>query len=159
MKLVLVQTEKHILKNLGYNVHVQHPHKLVINFCKLLGIGDGDSLVQLAWNYMNDSFRTNAFVRYQPNVIACAVILLAARALKRPLPLMPPWWSFYDATLPDMLDIGKSILYLYTRDITRPDLPVTTQELRAHLAAHPATAIPSTIYQSPERADTPGDFD
>lgn len=33
-------------------------------------------------NYMNDSFRTNVFVRYYPETIACACIYLAARQLQ-----------------------------------------------------------------------------
>lgn len=33
-------------------------------------------------NYMNDSLRTNVFVRFQPETIACACISLAARALQ-----------------------------------------------------------------------------
>lgn len=33
-------------------------------------------------NYMNDSLRTNVFVRFQPETIACACIYLAARALQ-----------------------------------------------------------------------------
>lgn len=33
-------------------------------------------------NYMNDSFRTEVFVRFQPETIACACIYLAARQLQ-----------------------------------------------------------------------------
>lgn len=33
-------------------------------------------------NYMNDSLRTNVFVRFQAETIACACIYLAARALQ-----------------------------------------------------------------------------
>ena len=33
-------------------------------------------------NYMNDSLRTNLFVRFPPETIACACIFLAARELK-----------------------------------------------------------------------------
>lgn len=33
-------------------------------------------------NYMNDSLRTNVFVRFSPETIACACIFLSARQLK-----------------------------------------------------------------------------
>jgi len=33
-------------------------------------------------NYMNDALRTNAFVRFEPETIACACIYLAARVLQ-----------------------------------------------------------------------------
>ena len=36
----------------------------------------------LCRNYMNDSLRTNVFVRFSPETIACACIFLAARQLK-----------------------------------------------------------------------------
>lgn len=37
-------------------------------------------------NYMNDALRTNAFVRFEPETIACACIFLAARVLE-----VRPW--------------------------------------------------------------------
>ncbi len=95
MKNQLVNIEKHILIELGFNVHVQHPHKLVISYLKVL---ESESLNQKAWNYMNDSFRTNLFCRYQPSVIACASIYLAACDMKVKLPDNPPWWKLFDAT-------------------------------------------------------------
>lgn len=33
-------------------------------------------------NYMNDALRTDAFVRFEPETIACACIYLAARTLQ-----------------------------------------------------------------------------
>lgn len=38
-------------------------------------------------NYMNDSLRTDVFVRFQPESIACACIYLAARTLEVSVPL------------------------------------------------------------------------
>lgn len=40
------------------------------------------SMFCLYRNYMNDSLRTNVFVRFQAETIACACIFLAARALQ-----------------------------------------------------------------------------
>ena len=53
MKSELVVTEKQILKNLGFMVNVQHPHKLIISMLAVLGAVDSPMLQQ-AWNYMND---------------------------------------------------------------------------------------------------------
>lgn len=41
-------------------------------------------------NYMNDSLRTDVFVRFQPESIACACIYLAARTLEVSVPLPQP---------------------------------------------------------------------
>ena len=66
-------------------------------------------------NYMNDSFRTNVFVRYSPETIACACIYLAARKLQFCLPNNPPWFVLFDAREDDLKDISLDILRLSTR--------------------------------------------
>ena len=54
---------------------------------------------------MNDSFRTNVFVRYPPETIGCACIFLSARQLgvfQISLPNRPPWWELFGAKLEDL---------------------------------------------------------
>ena len=55
--------------------------QVIISYLNLLGRNDA-ALIQKAWNHMNDSLRTNIFVCYPPETIACACIFLAARQLK-----------------------------------------------------------------------------
>lgn len=64
---------------------------------------------------MNDALRTNVFVRYTPETIACACIWLAGRQLKICLPESPPWYHVFRVTLSDIEEIAASILKLYTR--------------------------------------------
>ena len=64
---------------------------------------------------MNDSFRTDAFVRFNPETIACACIYLAARKLQLCLPMSPPWFALFDAHEDDLKDISLEILKLYER--------------------------------------------
>ncbi|MGH0186134.1 UNVERIFIED_CONTAM: hypothetical protein FKN15_020346 [Acipenser sinensis] len=54
-------------------------------YIQVLELEKNKSLVQTAWNYMNDSLRTDVFVRFDPESIACACVYLAARALQTPL--------------------------------------------------------------------------
>ncbi|KAJ8320186.1 hypothetical protein KUTeg_001773 [Tegillarca granosa] len=78
----VIKSERRVLKELGFCVHVKHPHKIIVMFLQVLECEKNAKLVQCAWNYMNDSFRTDVFVKYQPETIACACIYLAARQLK-----------------------------------------------------------------------------
>lgn len=64
---------------------------------------------------MNDSLRTNVFVRFQPETIACACIYLAARALQIPLPNRPHWFLLFGTTEEEIQEICLTTLKLYTR--------------------------------------------
>lgn len=64
---------------------------------------------------MNDSLRTNVFVRFQAETIACACIFLAARALQIPLPSRPHWYLLFGATEDEIKEICVTTLRLYTR--------------------------------------------
>uniref|UniRef100_A0A8C3WP31 Cyclin L2 n=1 Tax=Catagonus wagneri TaxID=51154 RepID=A0A8C3WP31_9CETA len=66
-------------------------------------------------NYMNDSLRTDVFVRFQPESIACACIYLAARTLEVPLPNRPHWFLLFGTTEEEIQEICLKILQLYTR--------------------------------------------
>jgi len=69
--------------------------------------------VQTAWNYMNDSLRTDIFLRFTPETIACACIDLAARTLQISLPKNPPWFIIFGAKQEEIHYIMISILRLY----------------------------------------------
>lgn len=71
---------------------------------------------------MNDSFRTDVFVRYNPETIACACIWLAARQLQVPLPNSPPWYELFDVMEEDVREICLTILRLYARKKPNPDV-------------------------------------
>lgn len=48
----------------------------------MLDLESDDRLLQKAWNHMNDGLRTDIFLRYSPETIACACIYLSARLVK-----------------------------------------------------------------------------
>ncbi|EDO34798.1 predicted protein, partial [Nematostella vectensis] len=106
----VVKAERRVLKELGFCVHVKHPHKIIITYLQILECETNQELAQLAWNHMNDSLRTSAFVRFAPETIACACIFLASRLLKICLPSNPPWYELFDAQLSD-LEVTFLILY------------------------------------------------
>lgn len=64
---------------------------------------------------MNDSLRTDVFVRYQPETVACACIYLTSRRLGIPLPRSPSWFSLFRVSEEDIQDVCFRILRLYAR--------------------------------------------
>ena len=115
LKARVIKLERRLLKELGFCVHVKHPHKSIVVFLKVLGLDTNRDLVQTAWNYMNDSLRSILFVRHSPETIACACIYLAARVLQVPLPNKPHWFYLFNATEEDIKHICLSILKIYQR--------------------------------------------
>lgn len=102
VKMSVVRTERHMLRSLGFILHAEHPHHLVLAFAPMLLLPEtqnGDKVIQIAWNYANDSLKTSLCLKYKAHIIACAAIFLAARQEQVPLPEkdesigLPPWWS------------------------------------------------------------------
>lgn len=117
LKNQVIKAERRVLKELGFCVHVKHPHKLIVVYLKYLGFDEDENreVLQMAWNFMNDSFRTDVFVRYQPETIACACIALSARKLNINMSTMPPWYVMFKVHEEDLLDACYRIMELYHR--------------------------------------------
>ncbi|XP_061456933.1 cyclin-L2 isoform X2 [Rhineura floridana] len=115
LKNQIIKAERRVLKELGFCVHVKHPHKIIVMYLQVLECERNQHLVQTSWNYMNDSLRTDVFVRFHPESIACACIYLAARTLEIPLPNRPHWFLLFGATEEEIQEICLKILQLYTR--------------------------------------------
>ena len=52
MKTDLIRTERHLLKEMGFICHVEHPHKFIMSYLKALETPS--ELMQMAWNLAND---------------------------------------------------------------------------------------------------------
>lgn len=52
LKVELSRTERHILKEMGFVCHVEHPHKFISNY--LATLETPPELRQEAWNLAND---------------------------------------------------------------------------------------------------------
>ncbi|KAH1018175.1 hypothetical protein HUJ05_005989 [Dendroctonus ponderosae] len=129
LKNMVIKAERRVLKELGFCVHIKHPHKIIVMYLQVLGFQNNQKLMQYSWNYMNDSLRTDVFVRhcdrlstklrslhrYQPETVACACIYLTSRKLKIPLPKSPHWYTIFGASEPEIRDICIRILKLYNR--------------------------------------------
>uniref|UniRef100_A0A914E5M7 Cyclin-like domain-containing protein n=1 Tax=Acrobeloides nanus TaxID=290746 RepID=A0A914E5M7_9BILA len=118
LKNNVIKAERRILNTLGFVVHVHHPHKLIYAYLHTLQVIDNKELLQKAWSYMNDGLRTDIFLRYKPETIACSCIYLAARTIENPVPLPKdpyPWYELYDASDRDVKTISEILMRLYQR--------------------------------------------
>eukprot|EP00250_Pteridium_aquilinum_P020944 c24995_g4_i1 orf=32-1396(+) len=111
LKIDLIRTERHLLKEMGFICHVEHPHKFIINY--LLQLEAPPELMQEAWNLANDSLRTTLSVRFKSEVVACGVVYAAARRFNVSLPENPPWWKVFDAEKDDIEEVCKVLANLY----------------------------------------------
>ncbi|KAL9666706.1 hypothetical protein QQ045_001043 [Rhodiola kirilowii] len=103
----LDRTERHLLKEMGFICHVEHPHKFICNYLATL---ETQELSQEAWNLANDSLRTTLCVRFKSQVIACGVV---------PLPENPPWWKAFDAEKHQIDEVCRVLAHLYHRPKAR----------------------------------------
>ena len=111
IKQDLIRTERHALREFGFCIHVEHPHKFVLNYLRMFELGK--DVMQRAWNYANDSLRTSLCVRFRADAVAAACVHLAARTENVGLPEDPPWWSLFQVTEDGLRVMSESILALY----------------------------------------------
>ncbi|XWS07907.1 hypothetical protein CRYUN_Cryun41cG0032400 [Craigia yunnanensis] len=115
LKAELSRTERHILKEMGFVCHVEHPHKFISNYLATLEILETPpELRQEAWNLANDSLRTTLCVRFKSEVVACGVVYAAARRFQEPLPENPPWWKAFDAEKSGIDEVCRVLAHLYS---------------------------------------------
>ncbi|XP_008812657.1 cyclin-L1-1 isoform X2 [Phoenix dactylifera] len=112
LKNDLIRTERHLLKEMGFICHVEHPHKFISNY--LATLGTPPELRQEAWNLANDSLRTTLCVRFKSEVVACGVVYAAARRFQVPLPENPPWWLVFDADQAGIEEVCRVLAHLYS---------------------------------------------
>ncbi|KAJ9685943.1 hypothetical protein PVL29_015025 [Vitis rotundifolia] len=111
LKTHLSRTERHILKEMGFICHVEHPHKFISNY--LATLKTPPELRQEAWNLANDSLRTTLCVRFKSEVVACGVVYAAAHRFQVPLPENEPWWEVFDAEKSAIDEVCRVLAHLY----------------------------------------------
>lgn len=117
----VIKAERRLLKELGFCVHVKYPHKIIIIILSLmLEQSQNTELVQLSWNFMNDSLRSDVFMKYTPDQIGCACIWLSARIKKICLPENPPWYELLDCSKEQCVAISTTVLNTYC--LPRPNV-------------------------------------
>lgn len=119
----LIKAERELLRELGFVLYTEHPHKLILNYVKLLtdDMATLKKLSQYAWNFINDSQRTDVCIRFAPEVICCAALWMGARVhqIKLPSDTTPPWWALFDTRKEDLDVVAAEVGALYSRGRAR----------------------------------------
>ncbi|EYC42252.1 hypothetical protein Y032_0538g3139 [Ancylostoma ceylanicum] len=148
----MIKAERRLLATLGFVVHVKHPHKLICAYCFVLRAHHRTDLIQRAWTYMNDGLRTDMFVRYSPETIACACIFLAARTVQPqvPLPDKPRnWYELFDASDTDVHTIATMLLNMYSNQkaVSWREMDEKIEKLRAKIETSQKAAKAQLVAQ------------
>lgn len=116
--------ERILLQTIKFDLQVEHPYSFLVKYAKCLK-GDKvklQKIVQMAWNFVNDSLTTTVCLQWEPEIIAVALIHLASKLSKFTVskwvgqqPTHLRWWDMFvaDVTMEILEDICHQVLDLY----------------------------------------------
>lgn len=130
----LIKAERRLLKNLGFNLLSNYPHKILINYYHgIVHYLDPEhniwkerknrNLLQTAWNYCNDSLRTEAFIKYTQEAIACACIEMACEDEQMLFPMSTDgrkWYKIFIKNDEEVEEAIQTIRNLYRKEVINP---------------------------------------
>jgi len=132
-----------ILKKLGFQVQVNLPYSLAINYLQVLDQSQHPDVPQRVWNYCNDLYvpedglnvrlRTTLVCLHTPPTLACTAIFLTTRDLQLKLP--HGWMEIFDVDLQDVVHAAANLKVFYHEEGKRVgmEMPVTLSELEEYL--------------------------
>lgn len=116
--------EKFVLSTLGFDLEIEHPYKIMIDWVKrsVKVERDAKRLSQAALNFVNDGLRTSLCLQFKPNQIAAAAIYLGLCFVKVKLPCdgEKVWWREFDVTKRQLGEISNQTLDVYVQDFLVP---------------------------------------
>ncbi|KAK8246885.1 cyclin-like protein [Phyllosticta capitalensis] len=144
LRTLLMRTEAHILRVLGFETHVALPYTICINYLQTLGIkldtATGKDLARRAFAHLNTALLSPQlmYVTHQPAQIATAAIYLSARQVGVKLP-GEEWWEVFDT---DREELGFLVVALMSiagfaqeekAKWGRRKVPLTLEDVEAEL--------------------------
>ncbi|KAI0559154.1 Cyclin [Gracilaria domingensis] len=107
-----------LIAALEFDLIIYHPYRPMIQYCADASFHD---LVTAAWPILNDSYRTDACLRYPPYLIAIACIYIAGTLQNRE---MTSWVKKINIDLQELADITQYLSVTYANPNTlRPSGP------------------------------------
>lgn len=153
--------ESILLQTIKFDLEVEHPYNFLVSYAKCLK-GDKSKLqkmVQMAWNFVNDSLSTTVCLQWEPEIIAVALIHLASKLSKFTAtdwsgrqPTHLRWWDMFisDVTMEILEDICHQVLDLYQQPNQQQPLQQQQQQQQQTAeGSSPPSIKPKTTANSP----------
>ncbi|XP_017134281.1 cyclin-K-like [Drosophila elegans] len=152
--------ERILLQTIKFDLQVEHPYTFLLKYAKCFK-GDQQKLqkmVQMAWNFVNDSLSTVVCLQWEPEIIAVALIHLASKLSKFTVqdwegrqPQHQRWWDMFvsDVTMEILEDICHQVLDLYQstqKEALQPSSPPQKPPSLAD-SPNPTDIVFSTVQQ------------
>ncbi|XP_055596986.1 cyclin-K [Uranotaenia lowii] len=160
--------ERILLQTIKFDLQVEHPYSFLVKYAKCL---KGDSaklqkMVQMAWNFVNDSLSTTVCLQWEPEIIAVALIYLASKLSKFTVvdwigkqSEHLKWWDMFvqDVTMDILEDICHQVLDLYQQpnNETPPDSPPQPPPSKSSPPMKRANISPIASKNSPTVSNPP----
>jgi len=162
--------ERVLLQTIKFDLQVDHPYSSLLKYAKCLK-GDKPKLqkmVQMSWTFVNDSLCTTLCLQWEPEVIAIALMYLAAKLSKfevkdwkNRLPDHKYWWDQYvkDLETEVLEDICHQVLDLYSQPTTEaklaPPSPPPGERPPKPLSAPHTPTPPQSSHPTPPQPPQP----
>lgn len=108
----LLKHEQTLLRALGFQISVLHPHKYLLNYCNTMKCSR--ALAQLSWAVLNDSVLNSSLtLRHPPAVLAAAALNFGALLLEVTSDLPNKWWELLGIEMSLLEAVGSEMLDLH----------------------------------------------
>ncbi|KAM8715367.1 hypothetical protein ACLKA7_002425 [Drosophila subpalustris] len=151
--------ERILLQTIKFDLQVEHPYTFLLKYAKCFK-GDQQKLqkmVQMAWNFVNDSLSTVVCLQWEPEIIAVALIHLASKLSKFTVldwlgrqPQHQRWWDMFvsNVTMEILEDICHQVLDLYQSTQKEGQEPNSPPQKPPSRADSPTTNVKSLTLNS-----------
>jgi len=104
----VVNCELMMLRTLQFRVEFNNPHKYLLHYLKSLEDWlveeSGNSISQLSWSLLQDSFHTTLCLHFRPSHIAVAMIFFSLKCLGITVPTQGAQNTWWKAMCPEITD-------------------------------------------------------
>lgn len=130
---------------LEFDLIIYHPYRPMVQYCSDAAMTD---LLATSWPILNDSYRTDACLRYPPYLIAIACIFIAATLQDRDL---TDWLHKLNIDLQELGDITQYLSSLYVNPSPIRSTGAHVERLNNKLHSHFGSKILSvpTVSKKP----------